>query len=63
MGADDKFENLAEEKKGQVKETFGKATDNEDLTAEGQTDQSKANVKQAGEKVKDAAGKVKDAFK
>ena len=32
----------------------GDATDNEDLQAEGQVDQSKANVKQAGEKVKDA---------
>jgi uncharacterized protein YjbJ (UPF0337 family) len=62
MGTDDKFENAADEKMGEVKETFGKATDNEDLEAEGKGDQTKANVKQAGENVKDAAGKVKDAF-
>ena len=62
MGTDDKFENFAEEKKGEAKEAFGRVTHDEDLQAEGQTDQSKANVKQAGEKVKDAAGKVKDAF-
>ena len=48
---------------GNVKEGIGKMTDNESLEAEGQRDQSKANVKQAGEKVKDAADDVKDAFK
>jgi len=63
MGTDDKFENLTDEKVGEAKETFGRATDDEDLEAEGKTDQSKANVKQAGEKVKDAGEKVKDAFK
>jgi len=63
MGTDDKFENLTDEKVGEAKETFGRATDNEDLEAEGKADKSKANIKQAGEKVKDAGEKVKDAFK
>ena len=43
MGTDDK-----------AKEKLGDATDNRDLEAEGKKDQSKADLKQAGEKVKDA---------
>ncbi|TWG92099.1 CsbD-like protein [Nocardioides sp. J9] len=54
MGLDDKISNAAEEKGGKAKEAFGKATDNEDLEAEGKGDQLKGNLKQAGEKVKDA---------
>jgi uncharacterized protein YjbJ (UPF0337 family) len=53
MGIDDKFENKAEEVGGQAKEKVGHATDDKDLQAEGQADQSKANLKQAGEKIKD----------
>ena len=54
MGIDDKIENKAEEVSGQAKEKVGDATDDQDLQAEGSADQSKANLKQAGEKVKDA---------
>jgi uncharacterized protein YjbJ (UPF0337 family) len=54
MGMDDKLGNAAEQAEGKVKEGAGKATDNERLEAEGQTDQAKADMKQAGEKVKDA---------
>lgn len=54
MGADDKFENKTQELKGQGKEAVGKATDDEQLEAEGKADQFGANLKQAGEKVKDA---------
>ena len=39
---------------GKAKEAAGKATDDEQLEAEGKVDQSKADLKQAGEKVKDA---------
>jgi len=53
MGLDDKISNKAEELKGHGKETTGKATDNEQLEAEGKGDQAGANLKQAGEKVKD----------
>ncbi|OZD53415.1 CsbD family protein [Rhodococcus sp. 06-1477-1B] len=54
MGLDDKIKNAAEDISGKAKEAFGKATNNERLEAEGQADQSKANVKKAGENVKDA---------
>jgi uncharacterized protein YjbJ (UPF0337 family) len=54
MGLDDKIDNKAEELKGQAKETTGKATGDEQLEAEGKSDQTGANLKQAGEKVKDA---------
>ena len=54
MGLDDKIENAAEKLGGKSKEAAGEATGDESLRAEGQTDQSKADLKQAGEKVKDA---------
>jgi uncharacterized protein YjbJ (UPF0337 family) len=54
MGTDDKARNKAEELKGQAIEGLGRATDDEDLEAEGRTDQAKSDVKQAGEKAKDA---------
>jgi uncharacterized protein YjbJ (UPF0337 family) len=63
MGLGDKIENKADDLKGKGKEAAGAATDDNELRAEGKTDQSKASVKDAGEKVKDAAGDVKDAFK
>jgi uncharacterized protein YjbJ (UPF0337 family) len=53
MGTDDKIDNKAEEMKGKVKEGVGRATDDEQLEAEGHADQAKGNLKQAGEKVKD----------
>ncbi|HET7682172.1 MAG TPA: CsbD family protein [Marmoricola sp.] len=54
MGNDDKLENMADEKIGEAKEAMGKATDDEDLEHEGKADQTKSDLKQAGEKVKDA---------
>lgn len=54
MGLDDKLKNTAEDVQGQAKEKIGDATDDKDMQAEGQTDQTKANLKQAGENVKDA---------
>jgi uncharacterized protein YjbJ (UPF0337 family) len=53
MGLDDKIGNKAEELKGKGKEATGKATDDEQLEAEGKGDQAGANLKQAGEKIKD----------
>ncbi len=53
MGLADKAKNKAEEVKGQGKETAGKATDDDQLKAEGKADQAKGNIKQAGEKIKD----------
>jgi uncharacterized protein YjbJ (UPF0337 family) len=54
MGLKDKAENTAESVKGQAKEHAGRAGDDRELEAEGKTDQTKADLKQAGEKVKDA---------
>ena len=51
------MEHKAEELGGKAKETLGKATDDERLEAEGQGEQTKANLKQAGDKVKDAFGR------
>jgi len=57
MSAADKANNKAEEVKG--KETTGRAVGNERLEAEGAADQTKGNVKQAGEKIKDAGKALK----
>jgi uncharacterized protein YjbJ (UPF0337 family) len=57
MGADDKADNKLEELRGKAKEAVGDATDDEALERQGERDQTKANLKQAGEKVKDAFNK------
>ncbi len=54
MGNDDKTQNKVEEIGGQAKEKIGQATGDDNLERQGQNDQSKANLKQAGENVKDA---------
>jgi uncharacterized protein YjbJ (UPF0337 family) len=59
VSTEDKANNKAQEPKGKVKETTGRAVGNESLEAEGVADQTAGNVKQAGEKVKDAAKDLK----
>jgi uncharacterized protein YjbJ (UPF0337 family) len=54
MGNDDKIANKTDSLAGKAKEKVGDATDNQSLENEGKKDQSKADLKQAGEKVKDA---------
>ncbi len=54
MGADDKLRNKAEELTGKGKQKLGGAIGDEQMETEGQAEQSKGNLKQAGEKVKDA---------
>ncbi|MDP9886867.1 MULTISPECIES: CsbD family protein [Micrococcaceae] len=54
MGLDDKIGNAAEKLGGKGKEAAGSATGDESLKAEGQADQAKSDLKQAGENVKDA---------
>ncbi|HET7483231.1 MAG TPA: CsbD family protein [Actinomycetota bacterium] len=54
MSTSDKISNKAEELKGKAKEGIGDATDDKSLENEGKWDQTKGNMKQAGEKVKDA---------
>ena len=53
MSFENKAKNKAEEVQGKGKEALGQATDDDELKAEGKADQTKGNLKQAGEKVKD----------
>ena len=53
----DKAKNSAQQGKGKMKEAAGKLSGNDKLRAEGKADQTKGNLKQAGEKVKDAFSK------
>jgi uncharacterized protein YjbJ (UPF0337 family) len=62
MGVADKASHKAEDLKGKIKKGTGKVTGNKRLEAEGQSDQAKSAVKDAGEKIKDAAAKVKHAL-
>ena len=57
MGWLDKLKNKKDEAQGAAKERVGKATDDDKMEREGKTDQTKSNLKQAGENVKDAFDK------
>jgi uncharacterized protein YjbJ (UPF0337 family) len=61
MALDDKVAHKAEELKGRAKQGVGEMTDDEQLQAEGATEEGTGKLKQAGDKLKDAAGKAKDA--
>ena len=54
MSLADKAKNAVEYAAGKAKEAIGKATGDEQVEAEGKTDQSKADLKAAAEKAKDA---------
>jgi uncharacterized protein YjbJ (UPF0337 family) len=54
MGTDDKARAKTEEMVGKGKEKLGAATGDESMRREGEAEQSKSDLKQAGEKVKDA---------
>ena len=54
MGLGDKAEDKLESAKGTAKDRVGGATGDRDLQAEGKGEQTKGDLKQAGEKVKDA---------
>jgi uncharacterized protein YjbJ (UPF0337 family) len=54
MSDEDKLKNKVEKGTGKVKEHVGGATGDESMQAEGKAEQSKGNLKDAGEKVKDA---------
>jgi uncharacterized protein YjbJ (UPF0337 family) len=60
MGTQDKVSNTAQDLKGKLKETAGKATGDESLEKKGKADQVKSAIKDVGEKVKDAASTVED---
>jgi uncharacterized protein YjbJ (UPF0337 family) len=54
MGFDDKVDHTVDEMRGKAKEGLGKASDDEELAAEGRGEQTKADLGQAAEKAKDA---------
>jgi len=53
MSAGDKIKAAAEKATGHVKETIGKATDDDKLVAEGKADQTRGTIKDKVEDVKD----------
>jgi uncharacterized protein YjbJ (UPF0337 family) len=54
MSGTDKLKNNVDDAGGKAKEAIGQVTGDRDTEAEGRKDQSKADLKNAGEKVKDA---------
>lgn len=54
MGLDDKTDHKTDDLRGKAKEAVGKATGDDALEAQGDRDQRKSSLKQAGENVKDA---------
>ena len=54
MSGEDKAKNKLDELGGEVKEAVGKVTGDKSTENEGKRDQTKSNLKDAGEKVKDA---------
>ena len=54
MAATDKAKNTTQQAKGKIEEVAGKVSGDDSLRARGKADQTKGNLKQAGEKVKDA---------
>ncbi|MCY0943229.1 CsbD family protein [Streptomyces antarcticus] len=53
MSNNEKGQAKAEQAKGKLKETAGRAVGNERLTAEGRAEQAKGDARQAKEKIKD----------
>ncbi|MGB7820428.1 MAG: CsbD family protein [Ornithinibacter sp.] len=54
MGIGDKMDNMKDDLTGQAKEAEGKATGDESRETQGKAEQSKADLKKAGENVKDS---------
>lgn len=59
MSDADKAKNKAQELKGRAQEGVGRATGDPEMEREGTANQTKGNLKQAGEKVKDAVKDIK----
>jgi uncharacterized protein YjbJ (UPF0337 family) len=56
MSTLDKAKNAVEDVEGKAKEALGRVTGDHSTEREGKTDQTKSDLKDAGEKVKDAFG-------
>ena len=54
MAATEKAKNTTQQAKGKIEEMAGKISGDDSLQVRGKADQTKGNLKQAGEKVKDA---------
>ncbi len=54
MSGVDKAKNAVEDAAGKAKEAIGKVSGDKDTETEGKADQSRADLKNAGEKIKDA---------
>lgn len=54
MGAENKAANKVTEAKGKIKKKAGQAMGDPGLEAEGRAEETKGDLKQAGEKLKDA---------
>jgi uncharacterized protein YjbJ (UPF0337 family) len=54
MSNKDKTKNKSQQLKGKAKEVAGRSVGNESLERKGKLEQTKGNLKEAGEKVKDA---------
>ena len=63
MGYEDQASNKIDDLGGKAKEGLGKVTDNEELEAEGKTDQAKSSVKEGARKVKEGLSGIKDSLK
>ncbi len=54
MGMGDKIENAKDQAVGKAKQGIGDAKDDPDMQAEGHVQETKGDLKNAGEKIKDA---------
>ena len=61
MSDTDKAKNKIQDLGGQAKEALGKVTGDKSTKHEGQREQTKSHLKDAGEKVKEAGEKLKEA--
>lgn len=63
MSDTDKAKNKIQDLGGQAKEALGKVTGDKSTEHEGQREQTKSHLKDAGEKLKEAGEKVIDVFR
>lgn len=63
MGYEDKTGNKMDDLSGKAKEGVGKVSGNEELEAEGKTDQAKSSLKEGAREVKEGLEGVKDSLK
>ncbi len=60
MGIKDRFEEMKDKFEGKLKQGYGKATDQPDITAEGKLDEAKGKAHEFVDDVKEKFGKDRD---